>query len=265
MCTLSPRLIACVTFTVSWKRVCGPNQASWCTKERPSFGMPLGRIHQVTRGCSEQRFLQILQQWCGGDPRICHHIVVSSSVGDTSCHQDFVRAQLEMLSAHHHTLLACIPMVEDVQSAWLLLVHCASARRTVWLEWSSPRWQPRFVRDMTPGCGSVCAEFSTYLQSKGTTWSELLPCLLFWEASGCDLLVVGAPQRSGRVGQTHCRCLLGVTHGLQGNWSLSWSTSLKHVCFRPQRWLVVSSLVSWDLNLPVGKQQLRDTTTTPGT
>ena len=44
---------------------------------------------------------------------------------------------------------------------------------------------------------------------------------------------------------------------LQGNWSLSWSTSLKHVSFRPQRWLVVSSLVSWDLNLSVGKQQLR--------
>ena len=43
-------------------------------------------------------------------------------------HQDYVRAQLEMLSAHHHTLLARIPMVEDVQSAWLLLVHCASAR-----------------------------------------------------------------------------------------------------------------------------------------
>ena len=38
-------------------------------------------------------------------------------------HQDFVRAQLEMLSAYHHTLLARIPMVEDVQSA----VHCASA------------------------------------------------------------------------------------------------------------------------------------------
>ena len=119
-------------------------------------------------------------------------------LGKPHGHQDFVRAQLEMLSAHHHTLLARIPMVEDVQSAWLLLVHCASARANCVAR------APRFVRDMTPGCGSVCAEFSTYLQSKGTTWSELLPCLLFWEALGCDLLVVGAPQR-WRVGQTHCR------------------------------------------------------------
>ena len=112
-------------------------------------------------------------------------------------HQDFVRAQLEMLSAHHHTLLARIPMVEDVQSA---VVASGSLRIC-----SGPDGSPRFVRDMTPGCGSVCAEFSTYLQSKGTTWSELLPCLLFWEAFGCNLLVVGAPQRSARVGQTHCR------------------------------------------------------------
>ena len=49
-------------------------------------------------------------------------------LGTPSGHLEFVRAQLEMLNAHHHTLLARIPIVEDVQSAWLLLVHCASAR-----------------------------------------------------------------------------------------------------------------------------------------
>ena len=73
-CTRSPCLIACVT---SWKRVLWAESGIRCTKERPSSGMPLGSVHQVTRGCSEQRFLQILQQWCGGDPRICHHIVVA--------------------------------------------------------------------------------------------------------------------------------------------------------------------------------------------
>ena len=153
-----------------------------------------------------ERFLQILQQWCGGDPRICHHIVVASKCWGHLLATRILCGPSWRCSAHiiTHCWRAFPCMVEDVQSAWLLLVHYASAR-TMWLEWSSPRWQPRFVRDMTPGCGSVCAEFSTYLQSKGTTWSELLPCLLFWEALGCDLLVVGAPQRSGRVGQTHCR------------------------------------------------------------
>ena len=60
---------------------------------------------------------------------------------------------------------------------------------TVWPEWLRPRWQRRHVRDMTPGCGSVCAEFSTYLETKAKTWSELLQCLWFWETSSCDQLV----------------------------------------------------------------------------
>ena len=83
---------------------------------------------------------------------ICHHIVAGSK-----CWAHLLATRILCVSsrAHHHTLLARIPKVEDVQLAWLLLVHCASA------EWLSPRWQPRHVRDMTPGCGSVCAEFST--------------------------------------------------------------------------------------------------------
>ena len=43
-------------------------------------------------------------------------------------HQDFVTAQLEMLTAEHQTLLCRIPLVQDVQAVWLLLVHCAAAR-----------------------------------------------------------------------------------------------------------------------------------------
>ena len=43
-------------------------------------------------------------------------------------HQDFVTAQLEMLTAEHQTLLCRIPLLHDVQAAWLLLVHCAAAR-----------------------------------------------------------------------------------------------------------------------------------------
>ena len=76
MCTLSPCLIACVTFTVSWKRVCGPSQASGHEGKTQLWNA----IGESPRGHErlQQRFLQILQQWCGGDPRICHHIVVAS-------------------------------------------------------------------------------------------------------------------------------------------------------------------------------------------
>ena len=43
-------------------------------------------------------------------------------------HTDFVSAFLERKSRDHHVLFSRIPRVEDVQSAWALLLHCASAR-----------------------------------------------------------------------------------------------------------------------------------------
>ena len=45
-------------------------------------------------------------------------------------HPDFVSARLERTTAKHVTLLERIPLVLDVQFAWLLLVHCAQARAT---------------------------------------------------------------------------------------------------------------------------------------
>ena len=117
MCTLSPCLIACVTFTVSWKRVCGPSQASGCTKERPSIGeSPLGH-ERLQRAAVLADLAAVV--WRGSEDLQSHRRGIKvfwTPLG----HQDFVRARLEMLSAHHHTLLARIPMVEDVQSAWLL-------------------------------------------------------------------------------------------------------------------------------------------------
>ena len=43
-------------------------------------------------------------------------------------HTEFIKAQLEMLTAEHQTLLDRIPLIEDVQSGWSILVHCAAAR-----------------------------------------------------------------------------------------------------------------------------------------
>ena len=43
-------------------------------------------------------------------------------------HTDYIRAHLEKTAAAHQILFDRIPLVEDVQSAWLLLVHCAAAR-----------------------------------------------------------------------------------------------------------------------------------------
>ena len=43
-------------------------------------------------------------------------------------HPDFVRANLEQRSRSHQPFLDRISLLEDTQSAWLLLVHCAAAR-----------------------------------------------------------------------------------------------------------------------------------------
>ena len=49
-------------------------------------------------------------------------------------HQDFVAAQLESVRREHEVLLSRIPSINDVQSTWLLLVHCASARACYYLK-----------------------------------------------------------------------------------------------------------------------------------
>ena len=43
-------------------------------------------------------------------------------------HRDFIRRHLEKVLEQHQVLLNGIPRVPDVQSAWLILLHCASAR-----------------------------------------------------------------------------------------------------------------------------------------
>ena len=82
--------------------------------------MPLGRVRPGSREvAASSGSSQILQQWCGRAIRgfaIRHRIVASQSVGDdTSWPPGFTVTGLScsMLSAHHHTLLARIPMVED--------------------------------------------------------------------------------------------------------------------------------------------------------
>ena len=48
-------------------------------------------------------------------------------------HPDFVWRHLAELAAEQRLLLERIPCVKDVQGAWLLLVHCASARANYFL------------------------------------------------------------------------------------------------------------------------------------
>ena len=62
-------------------------------------------------------------------------------------HPDFVRAQLECSSTSHQTFLERIPTVPDVQSTWLILLHCAQARANYMLRMVRPGAVRQFARD----------------------------------------------------------------------------------------------------------------------
>ena len=56
-------------------------------------------------------------------------VVLGSPVG----HDEFIKAKLMSKVTEHQTLLERIPLVRDVQSAWLLLLFCAATRANYWL------------------------------------------------------------------------------------------------------------------------------------
>ena len=61
-------------------------------------------------------------------------------------HPDFVAAQLEAVRREHEVLLNRIPSFSDLQCAWLLLVHCASARACYFLRTLRPSLAEEFAR-----------------------------------------------------------------------------------------------------------------------
>ena len=73
-------------------------------------------------------------------------------------HPDFVSAHLERTIAEHAVLLERIPLVPDVQSAWLLLVHCVQARATYLLRSLQLSLSEKFARSHDASMwGCVCS------------------------------------------------------------------------------------------------------------
>ena len=61
-------------------------------------------------------------------------VVFGTPVG----HAEFVSRVLEEKTQEHSVLLERIPAVQDLQSAWTLLLYCAAARANFWLRTTSP-------------------------------------------------------------------------------------------------------------------------------
>ena len=61
-------------------------------------------------------------------------------------HPDYVARHLQSVVQEHPLLLDRIPRVKDLQSAWLLLLHCASARANYMLRAVDPDRTGEFAR-----------------------------------------------------------------------------------------------------------------------
>ena len=75
---------------------------------------------------------------------------------------EYVQQFLEEKSDEHRTLFQRIPMVEDPQAAWLLLLMCASTRANFWLRGVQPEWTSTFAEthDARVGMSPTDSELS---------------------------------------------------------------------------------------------------------
>ena len=114
-----------------------------------------GKTHIWNRAGTKPRVCDILQRqteetdpdarvWRGSEvPTTEQGIKV---LGTPLGHEDFVNQHLERTRQKHRKLLRRIPTLPDVQSAWLLLLHCASTRANYLLRVVRPEWALEFAR-----------------------------------------------------------------------------------------------------------------------
>ena len=74
-------------------------------------------------------------------------VVLGTPVG----HAEFVTRVLEEKTQEHSVLLERIPAVQDLQSAWTLLLYCAAARANFWLRTTSPAHTGTFAQEHDTG------------------------------------------------------------------------------------------------------------------
>ena len=119
---------------------------------------------------------------------------------------EYVRSQLDATEAAHQLLLQRSPAVQDLKSAWLLLLFCASPRATFYLRVCHPDHSKLLHVSMTFTLGSV----SPPCWCNGKTLSHRIGAV-FPSTWGDWHIVLHVPP-SGAVGQI--ACTLSVTETL---------------------------------------------------
>ena len=132
-------------------------------------------------------------------------------LGTPMGHPDFVQRHLVELAEEQRVFLERIPRVKDVQGAWLLLAHCASARANYFLRAVKPEAVAEYARRHDAGlreclsrilqvdlstCGQDTHDVATLplvLRGLGVSayWASWADCMPSWALRG----FVGRPPR----------------------------------------------------------------------
>ena len=105
----------------------------------------------VEAGVSEQRQAEVATPGWRGNPSLPTFEQGFKVSGVTFGHPDFIKRFLQRKIDEHRVLLERIPIIPDVQAAWLILSYCASAKSNFFLRGVSPAHSGDFARNHDDG------------------------------------------------------------------------------------------------------------------
>ena len=131
--------------THCWRVLCGTTPESKFMLGRPRYttGQEFVQKHVIV--WNEGHDWPHKRRGCGGGLDVNPEVRGIKVLGTPLGHPAYVTTQLQHIRQDQQLLLDRIPLLPDVQSAWALLVHCASARATYFLRVVSPEQSFQFA------------------------------------------------------------------------------------------------------------------------
>ena len=133
-------------FALQFVRLCGNIPASKCTWAKPRFGIQeeCAQLHATCwRGLLARTTPTTVRSGFGVE--VVNRERGISVLGTPLGHPDFAAVHLQKILEEHRILLGRIPLLSDLQSAWALLLHCASGRANCQLRSVRPELVAEFA------------------------------------------------------------------------------------------------------------------------
>ena len=126
---------------------------------------------------------------------------------------DFVRQQLEDKSAEQDLLFQRIPLLEDTQACWLLLLMCAATRANFWLRAVCPEHTESFAArhdDHVWGGLSLMSAVRSRVAAHWSSWADCIHMIKQRHPEVAETLIMGIHRDPSPcfVAVRHCQGLL---------------------------------------------------------